>query len=365
MIPLEFELKAIPESPEWKQQMARLGAKMKENNVRHVFFSHGTYVGNDPLGINSLIEKLEEAAGIRIFQTDILRNFTKAAIDHLTKDLGNFTKDYLNSFSKAIQNSINADLFIWSGENQHMARVIGAVELIQTLAETISHHHYGKNDRLLLIGHSHAGQVFALLTTLLEKGDKAGELLRVIERGTDFAGHHVEGKLAVVKNVGLDFVTVGTPVRYRWGKYPNFRLISIVNDRNNNVEIDGILTTRDGDYVQQWGTEGTDALSPRNAEWNKQLDNILDNKGQISSNEFIKRLSDKKRKYPLYDDGTRVTDPFLVDYHDQDDRSPIERFWEFDGIPHCVKTVFGHGIYSRKKTMLFNTDHIVKNLYVP
>ncbi len=181
MITLKFESKDIPESNEWNQQMAQLGEVMKDHNARHVFFAHGTFAGNDPLGINGLLENLEEATGTTIFKTDLLRDFTKQAINSLTKDLGNFTEDYKNSFHNAIQKSINCELFIWSGENQHMARLIGAVELTQRLAETIKQYNYITDDRMLLIGHSHAGQIFALLTTLLEKEDKARELFSVMD----------------------------------------------------------------------------------------------------------------------------------------------------------------------------------------
>ncbi len=135
---------------------------------------------------------------------------------------------------------------------------------------------------------------------------------------------------------------------------------------NKNVDIDGFLSTRDGDYVQQWGTEGTDLPQSGFSELNNELDRILLDKGQFSrselKSEFISKLEDKRRKEPLDYNGNNITETFLVDYQDQDDRSPLERFLEFDGVPHCIKTLFGHGIYTRKKTMLFNTKHIVSNL---
>ncbi len=363
MISLKFEMKAMPESYEWKKQMAQLGDVMKSHNVRHVFFTHGTFAGNDPIGINRLLENIEETSGKQIFRTGILRKFTKDTINSFTKDLGNFTEDYKKSFHKAIGNNIRCELFIWSGENHHTARLIGAVELCQKLAETIKHFNYVIKERVMLIGHSHAGQIFALLTTLLESEDKASELYDVIGSISDFDVNTLKENLAVIRNVFLDFVTFGTPVRYRWGKYQHFRLINIVNDRNNNVKIDGILNTRDGDYVQQWATEGTDVKSVSYSEINDRLDNIIKNRGKISTSEFVKKLKDNIRKEPLYYDDTKVTETFLIDYKDQDNKRSIKRFF-IDGVPHCVKTLFGHGIYTRKKTMLFNTNHIVKNSYL-
>jgi hypothetical protein len=364
VISLKFELKAIPESYEWKKQMAQLGEAMKDSMVRHVFFTHGTFAGHDPIGINRLLENIENTTGRQIFRTSILKKFTKDTINSLTKDLGNFTEDYKNSFHNAVVNNINCDLFIWSGENHHTARLVGAVELSQVLADTIRQFNYVINERIILIGHSHAGQIFALLTTLLENGDKANELCNLIDGILDFDVNTLKGNLAVIKNVCLDFVIFGTPVRYRWGKYQNCRLINIVNDRNNNVKIDGILRTRDGDYVQQWATEGTDVQSGSYSKTNERLDEILNNRGKISTSEFVRKLKDNTRKNPLYYDDTKVTETFLVDYQDQDDKSPMEMLLEFDGIPHCVKTLFGHGIYTRKKTMMFNTDIIVKYFYL-
>ena len=85
---------------------------------------------------------------------------------------------------------------------------------------------------------------------------------------------------------------------------------------------------------------------------------------KISKSEFIKKLKDNKRKEPLYYDDTTVTESFLVDYQDQNGKHTMKSFLKFGGIPHCIKTLFGHGIYTRKKTMLFNTDLVVSNLFV-
>jgi len=367
MITLTFDLdpEEIPESPRWKCQMTQLGATMANNNVRRIFFAHGTFAGDDPLGINSLIGNLERARGIQLFKTETLRKFTKHAFDNLVKDSGNFTVDYINSFGAAIQNDICCKPFVWSSGNNHMARLIGAVKLCNNLAEVSKS--YRGNDRILLIGHSHAGQVFALLTTLLENSEKAAELMTIINKSSDLDASIFDQNLTTIRKIKLDIVTFGTPIRYRWGKNENYRLISVINDRGNNVDIDGLLYTRDGDYIQQWGTEGTDLPQKNFSDLNKELDNILLNKGHFSpselKDEFIRKLEDKNRKEPLDYDGSNVTETYLVNYQDQGDSSLFERFLEFNGVPHCIKTLFGHGIYTRKKTMLLNTKHIVNNLY--
>lgn len=365
MINLTFHQEAIPGSNAWKNQMLSLGTALADKNVRHILLSHGTFAGNDPLGINSLIGNIEIANDIQLFSSEAMKNFTKHAVDFLAKDLGNFTRDYINAFGSAIQNNINCEAFDWSGGNHHMARLIGAVELCNKLANISND--YGDDDRILLVGHSHAGQVFALLTTLLENTDKSVELIDIINQAPGLDTSGLNDKLNAIKKIKLDIVTFGAPIRYRWGNYGNYRLMSIINDRGNHVDIKGVINTRDGDYVQQWGTEGTDILQPSFSQLNKELDSILLNKGQFPAAElrskFIAKLNDKQRKEPLDYNGNAITETFLIDYQDQDDDFLFDNILEFDGIPHCINTLFGHGVYTRKKAMLFNTEHIVNNFY--
>ena len=158
--------------------------------------------------------------------------------------------------------------------------------------------------------------------------------------------------MEVIKKINLDFVTFGTPIRYSWGEYEKSRLMAVVNHRSN-VRPSGILSTRDGDYIQQWGVEGTDMQS------NDEFDAILDKGKNIS---LVKtNFKREKRSDPKYANGNIVSESFFVNY--KDNRSFPLFFLNPFTVPHSVKTLFGHGVYTKKSTMLFNMNMIINNWY--
>jgi hypothetical protein len=155
--------------------------------------------------------------------------------------------------------------------------------------------------------------------------------------------------------VNLDIVTFGTPVRYVWGDYKKYRLMAIVNHRSP-VTMRGLLTTKNGDYVQQWGVEGTDMFPPDEKKLNDEFDAILDQGRDIPA--LIDSLKNKNRRQARTANNTPVGKTLLVDYKDNAD-TLLKRL----DITHCVKTLFGHGVYTETKAMLFNIDTIIENLY--
>ena len=342
----------------WFKEMFSLGSAMKDNNVKHVIFTHGTFAGNDTLGIIRFLKSVEEALTNSTAITSTLNKKAKRYIDRSTTDLGNFTEDYVSSFKTGINNGLACSRFIWSGDNHHMARLDGAVNLIHKLADIKDLIDTDSNSHLLIIGHSHAGQLFALITMLLENMDKAHPVFNTIEKTGFIKKDRVFADLKKISGLFLDFVTFGTPVRYFWGNYDKFRLLNVINHRSE-TQLSGLLTTRDGDYVQQWGTEGTDIFSRKFKKLNEELDEILD-KGQDFSL-IRKKLYDKQRKLPLNSTGESVGETLLVNYRDNAAFSfaSLKPF----RVPHSVKTLFGHGIYTRKEAMLFNTKTIVDEFY--
>ena len=201
-----------------------------------------------------------------------------------------------------------------------------------------------------MIGHSHAGQVFALLSIFLEKNEKANKLLDTLAVVSDFDKDEFSENIEKISRIYLDTVTLGAPVRYPWGTYDKFRLLNIVNDRSNSSALDGVLETRDGDYVQQWGTDGTDLKPAMNSSLNDELDSILDKGRPI---DVGKKLNEVKRRQPRKVNGEEAGETVLVDYQDQGSF----------GMPNCMETLFGHGVYTRRNSMLFNTQLIVEKFY--
>jgi len=353
MINLTFDEDEKFGTDKWERKMLANGNILQANKVCLVLLVHGTFVGDDPLGISNMLEPINKTLA------DTLRKKQKALINDLAKDIGNYTSEYREALSNTL--SIPCELVTWSSGNYHLARLKGVVELAQILARKVSAGKIQSDNRILILGHSHAGQLFALLTSFLANDQRAQRLYAIMNK----YGELREDKEELIKGIekingtNLDFVTFGTPVRYAWGEYEKFRLMAIVNHRSN-VRLSGLLSTRDGDYVQQWGVEGTDML-PEGIEGaiNDEFDTVLDEGRAVSL--LINNLKREERRNPKYTNGQIVTETFLVNYKDNA-QFPILFLNPFS-IPHCIKTLFGHGVYTRESVMLFNMNTIVKNLY--
>lgn len=356
MISMAFDEIAEFESEPWKKEMDRNGEAMKSGNVRKVLFVHGTFAGNDPFGFYGVMKQLGVSSGV----TEILEIMSEKLKDITLDDLGNFPDGYIDSFHEGIHHNIECVSSGWSSENNHIGRLLAVPELAADIARGAED--LSSDNRVLLIGHSHAGQLFALLTNFLENGHHANTLLNVLAEveidGFDLAVF--VNNLEIISGIQLDIVTLGTPVRYPWGNYKNYRLLNIVNHRSDS-RIDGVLNTRDGDYVQQWGTDGTD-LPPANPalkEINDALDKILDQGRPLNIDAKLKEI---KRRMPFKENGKEAGDTILVDYRDKGAR--IFQFMGFRfGSANFIETAFGHGVYTRRKCMLFNSSLIVEQFY--
>jgi len=350
--PFNRELKTLDgQSQEWRSKMRELGQKMEQSKVRHIYFVHGTFAGNDPTGIVDLIKCVYPKLSFE-WETH-LRNIAKQNVNKMFTDTGNYHPEYIKLFRQAIGSNIPGEPLDWSSENNHMARLRGSVKLVNKLYENINSQQLQNEDRILLIGHSHAGQLFALLTNYLAQSYGVQELLEIAgENNDDF-----NEKLQKIREIKLDIVTFGAPPRYGWGKAgerADYCLINIINHRAEGhlACLDsgfrlliGILNTRDGDYVQQWGIAGTDMIDVESMELNKQLDGIL---GEgINLNVWLENAKAGMR-VPNYGNKT-----FLVDYKDKSSNH----------LPNFFKTVLGHGTYTKYEKMLFNTNLIVDALY--
>ena len=232
------------ESDECKRRMSANGDILKRSNVRHVLLVHGTFAGDDPFGFLGLLEPIEKELTGSANITNQLKNQEKNLLDHLAKDLGNYTPEYAEAFGNALNHKITCELFPWGSGNFHLARLRGTVDLAQKLAHIITQNDILETEKLLLLGHSHAGQLFALLTTFLENKEKAQQLYGIIDQSRQLGKREeLLDNLEKIKTVNLDIVTFGTPVRYSWGNYTKYRLIAIVNHRppGSQASIPGLL----------------------------------------------------------------------------------------------------------------------------
>lgn len=339
---LRFEPVENYQTTPWLEQMRACGATMQNNRVRHVCFTHGTFVGNSPLGIIDMF-----AAFLDPWKIERLKILIKAGIDLIMDDTGNYTHSYIDDFQAGLGHEIPCSAVVWDSGNYHLARLNGAMRLINSLAAAVDDD-FTSEDRLLLLGHSHAGQLYALISLLLEGGDRADQLLSIARQ----AGHAIDalpGKLDKIRQVHLDIATFGMPPRYPWGEQTNLTLRHIVNDRGlsmSAVSLNDLLHTIHGDYVQQWGCEGTDFPAPSDLQGlNGELDKFLDEGTKRSR--AIARLHQPERSQSSFGKTIRI---------DYDDAAA-------GLLPNCIESLFGHGIYTRKQTMLFNTLLLVNEFY--
>lgn len=337
-LPVLQPKKGVEQQPvAWKIRMKQAGARFKQAGVLGIVLVHGTFVGDDPMGLVGWLETMLPKSWRPFLQR--LRKLINKTQGTITKDMGNFVAPYERLLQGAL--GISCSRFRWSSENHHEARSKAALRLVDFLIKRLPTSSLSRSQRLLLVGHSHAGQVFALLTHLLAKSKEVPVFLRAMKVSVEQQAT-LQKKLKRLRKISIDILTLGTPPRYAWAipARSGVRLLHIINHRGATprggalhlLSMGRVLATRDGDYVQQWGIAGSDVPTP--LERNKALVPLL-------GPSFSPIYWDQARKLR-----TRVhTAGFnlLVDYRDGFVLTkPSEWF-----------TLLGHGIYTRYSTMLF------------
>ncbi len=325
---------------EWRVAMEELGSRMRGAGTRLVLFVHGSFVGDDPL---ALARTLEGAVPVFPDLARALRGFTRAQVSRFLGDLSNFPPDYIDALASAT--GVESVGFTWSGENHHAARVQEAVRLTRALA---LHSATGLGNRVLLVGHSHGGQLFALLSQLIARSRGYEELVAAAAaRGEDVAV--LEEHLERLRCCAFDVATFGTPPRYDFAPDAHFRLVHLVNHRNTGraASLRGLLHTRRGDYVHHLGAPGSDWPAPlaKDRALNERLDRVLGVGSDVRA--WLRHVADGPRLSPY-------GHTFLVDYGDE--ARVVPNFWA---------TGFGHAAYTRREAMLFHMKVVADHFYSP
>jgi hypothetical protein len=336
---IAFTPSAAEGTPEWRVAMEELGSRMRSAGTRLILFVHGSFVGDDPL---ALARTLEGAVPVFPHLARALRGFTRAQVSRFLGDLSNFPQDYIDALAAAT--GIETVGFTWSGENHHVARVQEAVRLARSLA---LHSATGLGSRVLLVGHSHGGQLFALLSQLIARSRRYEELVgAAAARGENVAV--LEDHLARIRCCAFDVATFGTPPRYDFAPEANFRLLHLVNHRRMTARpasLRGLLHTRHGDYVHHLGAPGSDWPAPlaKDRALNQRLDRVLGVGSDLRA--WLRHVAEGPRLSPY-------GHTLLVDYGDE------ARF-----LPNFWATGFGHAAYTRREAMLFHTRVIADHFY--
>ena len=343
--------------------MARVGEALRAAGVSRIYLVHGTFAGIDATGLLSELGRWFPAVQAA------LGSVGKQLIDALTGDQGNYTANYAQRLAEGLAGTsagprIDVRLFHWSSENHHLGRASAAVRLVDALAT--DQEMPGK--RTLLWGHSHAGNVFALLTHLL--AGEAQAMARFFRAARWHYRWRWTGKVDIpiwrqvqkllrdnprpLANRPLDIVTFGTPLRYGWNERGCDKLLHIVHHRPTQgvpeyraafpPRVEDLLHAIGGDYVQQFGIAGTNT-PPSLFTWrawlaDRKLNALL--QPDYSLRDLLVRMQYGQR---VPDAGTTL----LVDY------GPI--------TSNIAQHAAGHAIYTQEAWMLFHAEEIARRLY--
>ena len=350
------ELPPSPDDDTYADRLAAVGDGFSKLGVTTIGLMHGTFVGTDAFGMIRQIGRLAPGLSTKLMES------RKQISDRLAGESGNFTIDFAQWFAthlnRDIEQSIEVCTFDWSSENNHTGRADGAIHLVDRLLDLYEL----DTGRVLLMGHSHAGNVFALATNLLTADGPLREqffdAVRVLY-AQDTDSHsmsvvdRVRSRLAdtVPKQWNIDVVTFGTPVRYGWETSCLNSLTHFIHHRPAEglpvfqapfpPHLDDVVRCRHGDFVQQVGIAGTDFLpyllsrTTRLAE--RRLSRLL--QPGLRRRDVLERLKSGQR---LHDQGTNL----LVDYADD---------------PKSLRaTMIGHGIYTRREWLVFHAEEILR-----
>ncbi|GEM_PF-3454318 len=309
-------------------------------NINHIYFIHGTFVGDDPFDILSFLERAFPNLKENIINK--IRTQIKSGNNLFARELGNFHPNLIKRLKEICPKDTRFENFTWSSSNHHIARLRGSLNLMRSI-----HSNTSPGERVLLYGHSHAGQIFTLLSQLLSKGSIASQLKEVLLK-SDVEITELNNLIESCKRRKFDFVTLGTPVRYTWNNktFPHSTLLHFINHRGK-VPMGGSLTssitTKNGDYIQQWAVAGSDSKSPikEDQKLNEELDLIL---GIGRDSAMLRRNIKFKKRLHKY--GEHI----LVDFKDN------------SRVPNSFLTIFGHGVYTRKEPMLWIIDQSLKRM---
>ena len=328
--------------------MLAVGERFAAARVAAIVFVHGTFTGSDPLSAYGVVERaLPARIGPHVARA--LRKKTRGYIERALGDLGNFGASYVRLFEEAVRppgERIPCTDFVWSSENHHVGRLEGALGLVRVLAThaELGAGAVGRGRRVLVLGHSHAGQLFALVTQLLARSIATEAILDVARaRGLDVAA--LEADLSTLAGeplergsprVAVDFVTLGAPSRYAWATVANVRALHVIA-----VPPGGARGPMDGDWIRRLAVEGSDfpPLRGEDRRINATLADSLGHAGFAPA----KIASGLRTGSGLPTNGEVA----FVEY----------------GERGLLASGLGHGTYTRLDAMLFHARLVAERLY--
>ena len=391
---------SLSESSSGQDAMAAFGKRLSHAGVRMIVLLHGSILGTDLFGV----QRLDELGGLKrgysrgVAGLDALLalmressngiaplpgglkpplmndDATKKLLDEQIRDAGNFTNAYVElmrqSLNRGLDHPIHCVRELWSCEHHHLGRAMAAVSMLGHLCDWSETHGLGQGDRILVQAHGQAGLVLALVSNLLCMASTSSRT-RLLDLLSAFASQvdrlditatiqRITPLLSngtLLNGAMLDVVTLGMPVRYGWDLSGLGTLLHIVNHRNlrsdgktwlSKMELPQITMEMPiawgGDYIQELAVAGSDAIPTTDAAKtaNKAVWELVE-----PFDGFERWLECARRAVRIPSEGLGI----LADYKDS------------TGSTNVRDHYFGHAVYTRFSTMLFNTTEIVQALY--
>lgn len=249
--------------------------------LRRVILVHGTFMGNDPIAAATTLTRI--AGSVPAMQSALeslassIRNNTKPITDRMAGDVGNYTDEFRDRFQNLVGDDPLIELLqpTWSGQNHHLARADLAVRLLCRLADLQP----APDQRVLLWGHSHAGNAFAILTNLL--ANERSSVQRFFTAAGTQGPHWARAREILANSAtphpwaaSVLIAAFATPVRYGWDLTGCASLLHILHhccDEDHSIttkplfpaySVTDLVTARYGDWVQAFGIAGTDTQPP-------------------------------------------------------------------------------------------------------
>ena len=330
--------------------------------IGRVIVVHGTFVGNDPFAVAETLKSLGRGVPLIGEQlekmAEMIQENTQPATNSVIQDMGTYTEAFRNQFQMLVGDDPVIELLnpTWSSQNHHFARADLAVRLIHQMLMRPPM----PGQRILLWGHSHAGNAFALLTNLLANERNSvdqffaavGEQPEPHWKAVHNALRSVGGPHPLSQSVVI--VAFGTPVRYGWDIHGCAQLIHVLHHRPHDPATPfltkplfppqappDIVSAAWGDWIQAFAVAGTDVVSASTMDENSRLTNLLERNLAEPVHELDTRFIPTSRLRNTcyrWKQGTRChTDGLnlLINYQPSGE--------SVLGLP-LESTVFGHGV---------------------
>ena len=265
--------------------------------IGRVILVHGTFMGDDPVGIADALKSVAESvpwlAGQLNRFAEVSQEKMRPFTASVTGDVGNYHEPFRQRFQDLVGDDPQVELLspTWSGQNHHLARADLAVRLLHRLLVRP----LLADQNVLLWGHSHAGNAFALLTNLLANHQPS--VAQFFDAAAqDGVSHWDEVRKHLASAASphpwakrIFIACFATPVRYGWDTDGYAKLAHVTFHRPDAdafplrtkplfppQQLADVMNARWGDWVQAFAIAGTDVSSMSTRTINQNLTAILE-----------------------------------------------------------------------------------------